>query len=172
MYWLVVGIVSVVILVFALLFRKTNEIRMEQLERLKDPKALRSELRKWEAVVLCEGGTIRGLKMFANRTRLICACAKLNNNDEDLGERQIRVLVGFSALANSGTIDQGHIFKQDDEFTEFKNQLTDKLNTTVLGLDLTEVHRQQVKMVFEDIARHDWEEFSTAAINVRFPKKD
>ena len=112
MYWpLYFGIVSGVFIAISLFLRKTKKFREEQVNQIKDSKAFRRELLKWEPVVLNDCGTIRGLKMFANRVRLICARENIIRATQNKSIcSQISFLVGFSALVNMGLIEQMHVF--------------------------------------------------------------
>ena len=75
----------------------------------------------------CE--TIRSLKMFANRARIVCANARLAKIGARRATRKnISCLVGLSALADIGQVEPKTMFRDDEEFSEYKVELEKNLS--------------------------------------------
>ena len=161
---------SGVLLLFSLLLRKDRKRREEQVNQIKDSEIMRQELSKWEPLILDDCGTIRGLKMFANRVRLICARENITRTKQNRGIRsQISFWVGFSAIVNMKLIEQRHFFSDDKAFNvcfcEIRKNVLCKLSTINAELGT----QAQIKFFFKQVRRTDWEEFAKIASFVRFP---
>ena len=172
-YWISLGIVSAVFLFLSLIMRKAIRIQMEQSRKLGDHRYFREELLKWEFVVLLDCKTIRSLKMFANRTRLVCAQEKFNKGvNERVARTQIARLVGFSALVNLGELNRSRVFKNKEEFDQFKHQMAEGLMRGQIVQELDGRTADRIRTFCYKVELKHWEEFVKMARYIRFPYEE
>lgn len=170
MYWITFGMMSVVFLFLSLFMRQAVKIQMEQSRRLRDHRYFREELLKWESVVLLDCKTIRSLKMFANRTRLVCAQAKFNKGaNERVARTQIARLVGFSALVNLGKLNRSQVFNNEEDFDEFKRNIAEELVKSQMAHELDRRTADRITTFCYKAELKHWEEFVKMARFIRFP---
>ena len=122
MSFILLAAAGVVLLLVSLAVQVASDISERRQRELGDSEALRGALSNWEPLVLDRYETFRNVKLFANRTRFICAlCGK---------EEQIAICVGFSALIEFGTIEQNKQFNNCDDFNNCKEICREQLTST------------------------------------------
>lgn len=160
---ILLAVAGVVLLLVSLAVQLTGDINERRQRDLGDSEALRGALSNWEPLIFERCKTFRGVKLFANRTRYICA---LIGNEE-----QIAICVGFSALIELKVIEQNKQFNNRDDFENCKEIWREQLTSTFSEDMQKHESWKEIQKFFNKAKKEHWEAFAKDSVDVRFPKR-
>ena len=165
MIWLLSAVACVILLAVSVFIRWADQIiERRKTERFTENKVLREILVEWEPIVLTSYKTIRDVKMFANRARIICR-RDLNNDNENVVHR----LVAFTALVHLGEARQNVTFNDVEQFENCKLQWQNRLSKIFIEAELETNKHQEIPKILQNASMEDWNYFTKLATIIGFP---
>ena len=137
---------------------------LESVTAPQDSGSLRKALSEWEPL-LAECRTIRGIKLFANRLRVVAARLDIHHNGDD----RLCIMAGFAALCELGETDQDRSFEDTKQFEEHKNRWKERVEYLYSRDQSEHKTRESIDVFFSKAQLQDWEEFVSLREWIVFP---
>ena len=166
MIWPIAGLVCLVALAIVILIRWGREEKRSRIEALADDQALSNAIENWAPLIMYACGNFRRVKMFANRSRIIC-----NRAEHHASKLNVASLVAMTAVTEICVVDVESLDKCDACESARKEWCS-----VLFAKIPSDVEDAQTKLAIEDFLREtcvsDWRTFLLLSKGVRFPMID
>ena len=160
------GLATLVFQACAFLARWAAMVRIQKL--LRHDQSLNEVILDWEPVVLYKCKTIRGVKMFANRARLLTA---RHSHGREFPQNERVALVGLAALREIRKITSNETIRNESEFQERLNDWKTHVFDVCLREKPDDGLHKHLNEFFRSVKMEQWELFSSMGDLVEFSER-
>lgn len=135
--------------------------------RLQDKPTLGMLRAEWAPLILNQYGTLRRVKMFANRLRVLVA--RLDRAESQIDDDRLRIMVGFAALYELGETGRNLAFQGTEEFNEWLSRWKNKVGDLYPNDASERKPGESIDVFFSKAELQHWEDFATLGEWIVFP---
>ena len=164
MIWIGLCVTSLIFFLVSMFLMWAKTVKSKRIVETDDDKVVGLAVGKWEPIVVFGGMTFRGVKMFANRARIVCSRA----SSIDAQNSRPEYLVGIAALVDFGILGHGTDLHEGAEFeqanTYWRNELRNLLHDRIYD----DKAKDEIDHFLRFVEFADWSIFVQCSEGIRF----
>ena len=182
MIWWILCLCGLLFLILSLVGSVNAQVRAKREPQEIDSIELRTELVKWEVLVLERYGTVRDVKQFANRVRFVVFMWLKRKQEEDKrlggdgdgtvkwGKNELSKVVALVGMVELRILPMEPKFAGRAGLAMLKAAI--EMNAKRIECEhLPKGSRPDVETIVKSLGERDWLKFAGIARNVRFPRR-